>query len=191
MYHPLAVHIQQPPGNAFELSRVISSATSGVSAGVRPTSLNRFASLCASMNSMIFPLTIHSETIAKSLSPIVTPNSGSTFGWRRLPHVTTSLQNVCAIAVIISSSILIFGKPWVVTHTCNLIEIACRVYFQNLDRDLAPLMFAHPHIGIPAAVQCLLRSVETKRDLEWTRKQSTATAYFAQCVQTLPLELRP
>ena len=137
---------------------------------------------------MIFPLTIHSETIAKRFSPIVTPNSGSTFGWRRVFHVTTSLQNVCVITAIISSPIHTFGKPRVATHTCNLIKIACRVYFQNLDCDLATLIFTHPHISIPAAVQCLLRSVKTKRDLEWTRKQSTATTYPAECVQILPLE---
>jgi len=31
MYHSLAMHIQQPLGNAFELSGVISSAMGGVS----------------------------------------------------------------------------------------------------------------------------------------------------------------
>jgi len=36
MYHPFAVHIHQPPGDTFELSRVISSVTGVVSAGVRP-----------------------------------------------------------------------------------------------------------------------------------------------------------
>jgi len=33
MYHPLAVHIQQPPGNTFELSGAISSVTGGISDG--------------------------------------------------------------------------------------------------------------------------------------------------------------
>jgi len=92
--------------------------------------------------------------------------------------------------VIISSSIRTFGKPWVVTHICNLIEIVRRVYFQDLDRDLATLIFTHPHIGIPAAVQCTLRLIETKRDLEWAREQSAATTYLAQRVHTLPLQLR-
>jgi len=142
------------------------------------------------MNSVIFPLTIHSETIARRFFPIVTPNSGSTFGWRRAFHVTTSLQNVYVITAIISSSIHIFCKPWVVTHTRNLIEIVRRVYFQNLDCNLATLVIAHPHIGIPAAAQCLFRLVKTKRDLEWTRKQTAATTYLAQRVHTLPLQLR-
>ena len=108
------------------------------------------------MNSLMFPLTIHSETIAKSFFPIVTPNSGSTFGWRRVFHVTTSLQNVCAIttiAMIISSSMLTFGK---VTHAYGFIKIARRVHPQYLDCDLAPLMFAHPHIGVPATVPCTI-----------------------------------
>ena len=154
------------------------------------TSSNRFASLCAPMNSLMFPLTIHSETIAKSLFPIVTPNSGSTFGWQRLFHVMTSLQNVCTIVMIISSSIHTFGKALVVTHTCNLVKIACRVYLQNLDCDRAPSVFAHPHVGVPAAVQRFLRSVKATWDLECTRKQSVATAYPGQCVHTFPLELR-
>ena len=82
------------------------------------------------------------------------------------------------------------GKLWVATHICNLIEITCRVHSQNLDCDLATLMLAHPHVGVPAAVQRFLQSVKAKWDLEWTRKQSVATTYPAQCVQTLPLEPR-
>jgi len=39
MYHSLAMHVQQPPGNAFELSGVISSAMSGVSVRARPYKL--------------------------------------------------------------------------------------------------------------------------------------------------------
>jgi len=76
------------------------------------------------------------------------------------------------------------------THTRNLIKIARRVYLQNLNRDLEALMFTHPHVGIPAAVQSFPRSIETKWDLEWARKQSMATTYLAKNVQTLPLEPR-
>jgi len=36
MYHPLAVHIQQSLGDAFELSGAISSVTAGSAVGVRP-----------------------------------------------------------------------------------------------------------------------------------------------------------
>ena len=46
------------------------------------------------MNSLMFPFTIHSDTISNWELLIVTPTSGSTFGWRRAFHVTTSLQNL-------------------------------------------------------------------------------------------------
>jgi len=36
MYHPLAVHIQQSPGDSFQLSGEISSVTVGLVVGVRP-----------------------------------------------------------------------------------------------------------------------------------------------------------
>ena len=49
-----------------------------------------------------------------------------------------------------------FNKSLVVTHTRNLIKIARRIDSQSLDRDLASLMFTHPHVGVPAAVQCFL-----------------------------------
>ena len=83
-----------------------------------------------------------------------------------------------------------FGKLWVVTHTRNLVEIACQVYPQNLDCDLATLMFSRPHISVPAAVQWLLRSIKAKRDLKRTRKQSVVTTYPVQCIQTLLLQPR-
>ena len=156
---------------------------------VRPTSSNRFASRCASTNSTIFPLAIHSETIAKSLSSIVTPNSERTFGWWRVFHVTTSLQKIYVTTGVISFRVRTFDKSRVVTHTRNLIEIACRVHSQNLDCDLATLIFTYPHISIPAAAQWSLRLVKTKRDLEFARKQRVVTAYLAQCVNTLPLQL--
>ena len=39
MYHSLAMHIQQPPGNAFELSGMISSVIGRVSVEARPYKL--------------------------------------------------------------------------------------------------------------------------------------------------------
>ena len=58
---------------------------------------------------------------------MVTPNNGSTFGWRRLLHVMTSLQNL--YATIMSAPIPTVGKLWTVTHTSNLIKVACPYYF--------------------------------------------------------------
>ena len=197
---PLGPHVSSPrrayianPGQRLRAikNNFISDGWSRPRWEQNPTSSNRFTSLCALTNSVIFPLAIHSETIAKSFFPIVTPISGSTFGWQRLFHVTTSLQNVCATTMIISSSIHAFDKSWVVTHARNLVKITCRVYLQNLDCNLVSLMFSHPHISVPATVQCFLRSVKTNRDLKWTRKQSVVTAYLVQSVQTPPLEPQP
>ena len=47
------------------------------------------------MNSLIFPLSIHSDTITNCLLSIVTPRSGNTFGWLRAFHLIASLQNLC------------------------------------------------------------------------------------------------
>ena len=58
------------------------------------TSLNRLTSLLARVNSLIFPFTIHSDTITNWVLPIITPCSGKTFGWLRAFHLITSLQNL-------------------------------------------------------------------------------------------------
>ena len=92
MYHCLTMHIYQPPSDIFELSGYIISDKC-CHRGRNPTRSNRFASLCDLRNSLMFPFTIHSDTITNWESPIVTPISGNTFGWRRAFHVTTSLQN--------------------------------------------------------------------------------------------------
>ena len=94
MYHSLAVHVYQPPGDVFELSEAIVSNGCDQSLEQNPTSSGRFASLLALINSLMFPFTIHSDAIAKWRASIVTPNRCSTFGWRRAFHVTTSLQNL-------------------------------------------------------------------------------------------------
>ena len=61
----------------------------------QPTSLSRSASGCAFTKSLMFPFTIHSDTISNRASVIVTPISGNTFGCRRFFHATTSLQRIC------------------------------------------------------------------------------------------------
>ena len=60
----------------------------------RPTSSNRSSSGCVFTNSLMFLSTIHSYTIAKWISVIVTPISGCTFGCRSDFHITASLQNL-------------------------------------------------------------------------------------------------
>ena len=46
-------------------------------------------------NSTIFPFSIHGETMAHSLSFIVTPINSNTFGWDRRFQVMTSRQKIC------------------------------------------------------------------------------------------------
>jgi len=41
------------------------------------------------------------------------------------------------------------------THPCNLITFVRREYPQNLDRDVVPLMFTHPHVSGPTPVWCV------------------------------------
>ena len=52
------------------------------------------------------------------------------------------------------------------THTCNLIEVIRRVNPQNLDCNMAALVFTLPDVGIPTTIQRVNRSVVTERDLE-------------------------
>jgi hypothetical protein len=58
----------------------------------RHTSSVRFTSLSFPTNSIMFPCSIHSETIANRCSLTVTPSSGKTFGCRRCFQATPSRQ---------------------------------------------------------------------------------------------------
>ena len=66
----------------------------------------------------------------------------------------------------ISSPTRVIRKAVQVTHTCNFLKIAGRIYPQNLDRDLATLVITHPYVREPTAVQRDVRSVVTNRDLQ-------------------------
>ena len=58
----------------------------------RHTSSARFTCLFFPTNSLMFPFSIHSETIANRRSLTVTPSSGKIFGCRRCFQATPSLQ---------------------------------------------------------------------------------------------------
>ena len=58
------------------------------------TSPNRSALVFVCKYSSMLPFAIHSDTITSRSAFIVAPNSGSTFGWRRVFHAATSLQNL-------------------------------------------------------------------------------------------------
>jgi len=57
------------------------------------TSSNRFSRGWAFTYSLMFPFSIHPDTIANLFLVIVTPSSGNTFGCRSALQVMTSLQN--------------------------------------------------------------------------------------------------
>ena len=99
MDHPLAMNVDQPTGDVFQLDY---QSVNGLKArrgtlNGKLTSSNRFAPGWSFTKSLMFPFTIQSDTIANWFSDIVTPINGRMFGCRRAFHVTTSLQNLCAM----------------------------------------------------------------------------------------------
>jgi len=97
----------------------------------------------------MFPFAIHSDTIANWELLIVTPNSDSTFGWRRVFHVTTSLQNLYVGKV--SWPTQTFGNT-VGTHGCHFVKVARRVNPQHFNCNVATSVFTPPHVGVPATI---------------------------------------
>jgi len=55
-----------------------------------------------------------------------------------------------------------FQRATPITHLCNLLTFVLREYPQNLDRNVMPLMFAHPHISGPTPVWRVFRRVVGK-----------------------------
>ena len=98
MDHPLAMDVYQPPSDISKLGKLSgcqwTSREDNEILNGKPTSPNRSSPGCVLMNSLMFPSAIHSDTIAKWVSVIVTPISGSTFGCRSDFHITTSPQNL-------------------------------------------------------------------------------------------------
>ena len=120
------------------------------------TSSNRSTFRLSSMNSLIFPLSIHSETIAKLRWPIITPNSGSTFGWRRDFQVTTSLQNLYHDKHQLTDkcSSTNYG-----THPHDLPGVTTGKNPQPLDGNITTIVFAFPDISKPPLIQWFIRPV--------------------------------
>ena len=108
----------------------------------------------------MFPFVIHSDAIAKrerDLS-IIIPNNGSTFGWLRAFQVTTSLQNLCNCKDQLREECFVTG-----TDTRNLLKVARRVNPQDLDRNLAAIVFALPNVSVSTVIQrSAMRSIVTK-----------------------------
>jgi len=93
--HSLTVHVDQTPRDIPQLPKLcLSRATKGSrSFNCELTRSNRFSSGWAFTNLLMFPFSIHPDTIANLFSVIVTPSSGNTFGCRRALQVMASLQN--------------------------------------------------------------------------------------------------
>ena len=81
MDHAPTVHVDQSPRDVTQLEEPHGSQRQvrviGVNGGF--TSSNRFTSQCISTNWLIFPFGIHSDTMAKRFSVIITPSNGNTF----------------------------------------------------------------------------------------------------------------
>ena len=83
----------------------------------------------------MFPLGIHSDTIANSVSVMITPMSGNKFGCRRAFHDTNSLQNRC----IFNGEYTGRGVPFT-THAADRLHVTGSASPQSLDGDLLPLV---------------------------------------------------
>ena len=75
-------------------------------------------------------------------------------------------------------------------HLCDLDQVACLVYLEHFDCNLAPLVLALPYFGKPTVIERGIHSVVAKWDLYRSWEQSLVAAYPAQCGQTPPSEPR-
>jgi len=107
----------------------------------------------------MLPFPIHSDTMTNRFSDVVTPNSGSMFGWRSALHPTTSLQNFCetwsAVDTHNKSKRIYLG---------NLLEIAREVHPQNLGRNLLAAVSTLPHVPEFIMAERVPHWVIAKRD---------------------------
>ena len=100
-------------------------------------------------NSLMFPFTIQSDTIANRFLVIITPNRGSTFGWWRVLHAITSLQNLYETWLVVDAHNKSKARP--ATHSFNLLEV-CLIYSQNLDRNVLVPISTLPDIRKSATI---------------------------------------
>ena len=108
----------------------------------------------------MFPFVIHSETMTNRVPVIVTPNNGSTFGWQRAFHVTTSLQNLCMGHGKLADARDESGA----TNFSDLFEVARLIYLQNLGYNVPAVMLALPHVRESTMTERNIHWVVTKRN---------------------------
>ena len=139
------------------------------------------------MNSMMFPFSIHSDTITNWFSYIVTPSKANTFGWLMAFHLIASLQNLCVGCDQLINAHSQGGVQ--ATYPSDFAEITCQVHPQDLGCDSLALKITYPHVRKPAFVLRDTQSVVTKWYLERFWKQGPATAHIAQSSQMFPPDL--
>ena len=89
------MHILQTGRGVYQLKKPITPMHVGrIMATQTPTSCTRLTSLCFWMNSLTFPFSIHSDTIAYLCIFKLTPSKGRIFGCRRCFQATASLQKL-------------------------------------------------------------------------------------------------
>lgn len=136
------------------------------------TSSTRSASALFFKNSLMFPLSIHSDTMTNRRSIIVTPNRGSTFGWRRVLHIITSLQNSCVGRGMRTDE----HKKCRGTHFSYSIKVIRFAHPQTLGCNLPAEVFTLPHVRKSTTTTWCIRWFVTKWNLQRCRKQGlTAT----------------
>src|ERR1700742_2087092 len=108
----------------------------------------------------MLPFTIHSDTITSRSSDIVAPSSGSTFGWLRVLHAATSLQNPYETWSVIWGYNEMKTSA---THSFDPLRDILWFYSQNLGRDLPAFVLTLPHIRKPTVVHGAFRWVIAKR----------------------------
>ena len=150
MGHCLALRIYQPPGDVLEPKEPNSCQQEpGSKANPYklesvhiPTGLNEFVDV-----PFYHPLRYHRELVVTHCRTQQWQHVRMTKGFPRHNLLAEPLHR------LVSSPTRVIRKVVQTPRACNFPEIAGRVYPQNLDRDLATLVIAHPHVREPATVQ--------------------------------------
>ena len=139
------------------------------------TSSNRSALTFAFANSLIFPFTIQSDTVTGQISVIVTPNNGSTFGWRRDFHSTASLQNFCTGHCQPAD----IHDEWRTTHMFNPLNGSVLMSPQNLSCNPPATILTLPYVCKPTTAYRARRWAVTKGNRQRSRKHAVVGTHYS------------
>ena len=144
------------------------------------TSSRRSTSGLFFKNWLMFPLFIHSDTITNRWLVIVTPSRGNTFGWRRVLHIMTSLQNLCMGHYQPGDG----HKRCRRTHSSDSIKIIRFTLSQTLGCNHLAEVLALPHVRKSTTSVWSFRWFVTKRNLQGFRKQGLTATNPVRSAQT-------